>query len=81
MGTPPRPGAVRLIKDLDEQIATRHVVLVEDIIDTGLTAAYLLRTLRRGATPPACVFARVRQNRTPHRGYPTDCVPRIRDSR
>lgn len=39
-------GAVRLIKDLDEQIAARHVVLVEDIIDTGLTAAYLLRTLR-----------------------------------
>lgn len=39
-------GAVRLIKDLDEQIAGRHVVLVEDIIDTGLTAAYLLRTLR-----------------------------------
>ncbi len=39
-------GAVRLIKDLDEQITGRHVVLVEDIIDTGLTAAYLLRTLR-----------------------------------
>jgi hypoxanthine phosphoribosyltransferase len=45
-GTTTPSGAVRLIKDLDEQIATRHVVLVEDIIDTGLTAAYLLRTLR-----------------------------------
>ena len=39
-------GAVRLIKDLDEEISGRHVLLVEDIIDTGLTAAYLLRTLR-----------------------------------
>jgi len=39
-------GAVRLVKDLDEEISGRHVLLVEDIIDTGLTAAYLLRTLR-----------------------------------
>lgn len=38
-------GVVRLIKDLDEEITGRHVLLVEDIIDTGLTAAYLLRTL------------------------------------
>lgn len=38
-------GVVRLIKDLDEKITGRHVLLVEDIIDTGLTAAYLLRTL------------------------------------
>lgn len=39
-------GVVRLIKDLDEEITGRHVILVEDIIDTGLTAAYLLRTLQ-----------------------------------
>src|SRR5947199_8693384 len=39
-------GAVRLIQDLDEKITGRHVLLVEDIIDTGLTADYLLRTLR-----------------------------------
>lgn len=38
-------GAVRLIKDLDEELTGRHVLLIEDIIDTGLTAAYLLRTL------------------------------------
>ncbi|MGH9897184.1 MAG: hypoxanthine phosphoribosyltransferase, partial [bacterium] len=44
-------GAVRLIKDLDEEISGRHVLLLEDIIDTGLTAAYLLRTL--GARDPA----------------------------
>lgn len=39
-------GAVRLIKDLDEDLTGRHVLLVEDIIDTGLTASYLLRTLQ-----------------------------------
>ncbi|MDR7543142.1 MAG: hypoxanthine phosphoribosyltransferase [Armatimonadota bacterium] len=39
-------GAVRLIKDLDEEITGRWVLLVEDIIDTGLTASYLLRTLQ-----------------------------------
>ena len=38
-------GVVRLIKDLDVEITGRHVLLVEDIIDTGLTAGYLLRLL------------------------------------
>lgn len=40
-----RSGVVRLIKDLDVEITGRHVLLVEDIIDTGLTAGYLLRLL------------------------------------
>ena len=39
-------GVVRLIKDLDVEITGRHVLLVEDIIDTGLTAGYLLRLLQ-----------------------------------
>jgi hypoxanthine phosphoribosyltransferase len=34
-------GAVKLIKDLDQPIEGRHVLLVEDILDTGLTIAYL----------------------------------------
>ena len=41
------PGLVRITKDLDESINGRDVLLVEDIIDTGLTAAYLLRILRQ----------------------------------
>ncbi len=39
-------GVVRILKDLDAVIAGRHVVIVEDIVDSGLTLSYLLRTLR-----------------------------------
>ena len=39
-------GVVRIIKDLDTSIAGQDVILVEDIIDTGLTATYLTATLR-----------------------------------
>jgi len=38
-------GVVRILKDLDEQIEGRHVLVVEDILDTGLTLKYLLRNL------------------------------------
>jgi hypoxanthine phosphoribosyltransferase len=38
-------GVVRILKDLEEDITDRHVLLVEDIIDTGLTLSYLRRTL------------------------------------
>ena len=39
-------GVVRIMKDLDHEIAGRHVLLVEDIVDSGLTLQYLLRNLR-----------------------------------
>jgi hypoxanthine phosphoribosyltransferase len=39
-------GPVRLTKDLDEPVEGRHVLFVEDVIDTGLTLSYLLRNLR-----------------------------------
>ena len=39
-------GVVRIIKDLDENIENRHVVLIEDIIDTGLTLNYIVGMLR-----------------------------------
>jgi hypoxanthine phosphoribosyltransferase len=39
-------GVVRILKDLDADIEGRHVVLVEDIVDSGLTLNYLLRNLR-----------------------------------
>jgi hypoxanthine phosphoribosyltransferase len=42
-------GEVRLTKDLDHSIEGRHVLVVEDIIDTGLTLSYVLRNLRQRA--------------------------------
>jgi hypoxanthine phosphoribosyltransferase len=39
-------GVVRILKDLDQDISGRHVLVVEDIVDTGLTLSYLLRTLQ-----------------------------------
>ena len=40
-------GQVRVLKDLDSSIQGLNVVLVEDILDTGLTLSYLLRILRQ----------------------------------
>jgi len=39
-------GVVRILKDLDASIEGRDVLIVEDIVDSGLTLSYLLRTLR-----------------------------------
>ena len=39
-------GVVRILKDLDRPIEGRDVLIVEDIVDSGLTLSYLLRTLR-----------------------------------
>ena len=40
-----RSGAVKLLKDLDTSVVGRHVVVVEDVVDTGLTLNFLARTL------------------------------------
>jgi hypoxanthine phosphoribosyltransferase len=39
-------GVVRITKDLDQSIESRDVIIVEDIIDTGLTLRYILKNLR-----------------------------------
>ncbi len=39
-------GVVRIIKDLERSIENRHVLIVEDIIDTGLTLKYLVENLK-----------------------------------
>jgi hypoxanthine phosphoribosyltransferase len=40
-------GVVRFMKDLDESVAGRDILFVEDVVDTGLTLNYILATLRR----------------------------------
>jgi hypoxanthine phosphoribosyltransferase len=49
-------GVVRILKDLDAPIEGRHVLVVEDIIDSGLTLQYLMRNLkaRRPASLEVC---------------------------
>src|SRR5215208_5753288 len=51
-------GVVRILKDLEEDITARHVLIVEDIIDTGLTLSYLLRSLqaRKPASLEICAL-------------------------
>ena len=53
-------GVVRILKDLDRDIAGRDVLIVEDIIDSGLTLSYLLRNLaaRRPASLQVCTLLR-----------------------
>lgn len=53
-------GAVRILMDLREPIVDQHVLIVEDIVDTGRTLAYLLQTLkgRRPASLRTCVLLR-----------------------
>ncbi|MCI0399344.1 MAG: hypoxanthine phosphoribosyltransferase [Chloroflexi bacterium] len=58
-------GAVRLEKDLGEPIAGRHVLFVEDVIDTGLTLNYLLRSLK--AREPATLKVCTLFNKPEHR--------------
>ena len=51
-------GIVRILKDLDINIEGRHVLVVEDIIDSGLTLSYLIRNLesREPATLGVCAL-------------------------
>jgi hypoxanthine phosphoribosyltransferase len=39
-------GVVRILKDLDRDVSGRHILVVEDILDSGLTLSWLLRNLR-----------------------------------
>ena len=48
-------GGVRLLKDVDSPLQGRHVLLVEDVVDTGLTLHFLCRTL--GLRNPASIAA------------------------
>ena len=51
-------GVVRILKDLDINVSDRHVLVVEDIIDSGLTLSYRMRNLkaRKPATLEVCAL-------------------------
>jgi hypoxanthine phosphoribosyltransferase len=61
-------GAVRMIMDLRSNIAGRHVLVVEDIVDTGYTLTYLLRALatRQPASLKTCVLVHKPERRQVH---------------
>ncbi len=58
-------GVVRITKDLDLSITDRHVLVVEDIVDTGLSLGYLLRNLksREPASLRVCTLVNVEARR------------------
>ena len=58
-------GVVRILKDLDEPIEGRNVMIVEDIVDSGRTLDYLLRMLRqrRPSTLHVCTLLDKRERR------------------
>jgi hypoxanthine phosphoribosyltransferase len=60
-------GVVRILKDLDRSIEGRHVVIVEDIIDTGLTLHYLRENLR-GRGPASVEIATLLDKKAVRKG-------------
>jgi hypoxanthine phosphoribosyltransferase len=62
-------GVVRIIKDLDADLTDRHVLVVEDIVDSGLTLSWLLRNLssRGPASLEVCTLLR---KPDAHKGQP-----------
>jgi len=56
-GASTESGAVRLVMDLETDIAGRHVLVVEDIVDTGKTLSYLVENLKARQPASLCVCA------------------------
>ena len=64
-------GVVRILKDLDEDIEGRHVLVVEDVLDTGLTLKYLLKNL--ATRNPASLEVVTLLSKTGKQRVPIDC--------
>jgi hypoxanthine phosphoribosyltransferase len=54
-------GVVRILKDLDRDIAGKHVIVVEDIVDSGLTLSWLLKYLESRSAASVDVVALLRK--------------------
>ena len=72
-------GVVRIVKDLDIDLSGRHVILVEDIVDSGLTLSYLRKNLkaRNPASLEVCALLvrEGRQKRAPALKYVGFTIP------
>ena len=75
----PDSGRVRILHDLEHDISGRDVVIVEDIVDTGLTLAYLLGQLRRAVPRPPLDVRAARPAGAPHRARKKS-IPRASSS-
>jgi hypoxanthine phosphoribosyltransferase len=67
-------GVVRILKDLDQAIEGRHVIVVEDIVDTGLTLRYIADNLRDRGPASVRICALLRKERARHVGPAIDYV-------
>jgi hypoxanthine phosphoribosyltransferase len=67
-------GVVRILKDLETAITGRDVLLIEDIVDSGLTIAYVLDMLRRRGPASLKVAALLVKERAADAGLRTDYV-------
>jgi hypoxanthine phosphoribosyltransferase len=67
-------GVVRIVKDLDRSIEGRDVLIVEDIIDSGLTLQYLIDTLKRRNPASIRVVALLRKQKPDAIDVPVDWV-------
>lgn len=67
-------GVVRILKDLEENIEGRHVLVVEDIIDSGLTLEYILNLLRARNPASLKVCALLRKQKAGARPVQVDYV-------
>ncbi len=56
-------GVVRILKDLDQEIVGRRIIIIEDIVDSGLTLQYLLDLLRRREPKDIRVVALLKKNK------------------
>lgn len=67
-------GVVRIVKDLEQSIEGRHLLIVEDIIDSGLTLQYLIDTLQRRNPASIRVVALLRKTKPDAIAVPVDWI-------
>jgi hypoxanthine phosphoribosyltransferase len=67
-------GVVRILKDLDEPIDEQHVLLVEDIIDSGLTLSYVMENLRRRNPASVRICTLLDKSRTREKSVAIDYI-------